>query len=449
MTNNTYWNKDLLNRQLDAEMIIRNATKIHDEGIVTGKSGLVMAINAPWGGGKSFLLDGIAEDLSKEGRLVLRFNAWENDYSKDALTSFLSEIVDQLEKATDDGDEEENSALREIKRNAGKVALDVGKVIGAGIIKKLSGVAADEIFDALTGSADKVDIGKSNGDGISFDFTKDIFSIHAAEKRNIHNLKESLNKLYQGQKSKEAPIFILVDEIDRCRPNFAIELLEAIKHIFHTFGVCFLIAINEDQLLKSIRVVYGDEFDSREYLKRFFDVDYALDASVSDNLWEAELAKYGRLADKLFIPFGGNAIHYLTDLSKSFTLTPRDIEKVCFRLYLLDGMTDATKFHIAYLAPTLFSQQKNHKIVFNDAEHKQFTKALHAERFDQSNASEICCSPSQSLKAAAALYRHYAGIQQISLSKTPSQDLSETVIKTRFNLADCNKAVERLGRISK
>jgi len=347
----SHWENDKLNRQLDAEIIIDTARKIHDEGVVTGKNGLVMAINAPWGGGKSYLLDGIAENLGRAGYKVLRFNAWENDYSKDALSSFLAEMGDQIESLFGTG----NDTVADFKKSAKRIAWDVSKVFFAAALKKLSGAAIDDLVEAANGKDGEI------GEGASPEFTKDLFTHHKDLKEQVALLRKSLSDLYQSQEGGAKPIFILVDELDRCRPNFSIELLEAIKHIFQVDGICFLVAVNKEELINSIKVIYGESFDSRHYLQRFFDVDYKVKVTVSAELWEVHLEKYGSLIEKLYLPGSEKITTYLSDLSHSFGLTPRDIEQVCFKLYLLNGRinTGNQKLHIGCLMPLLFAQQKN------------------------------------------------------------------------------------------
>ncbi|WP_081764293.1 P-loop NTPase fold protein [Sphingobium sp. Ant17] len=69
---------------------------------------------------------------------------------------------------------------------------------------------------------------------------------------------------------RQAPIFVVVDELDRCRPDYAIALLESIKHLFDVPGVVFVIALHGRQLTASIEAVYGAKFDATAYLRRFF-----------------------------------------------------------------------------------------------------------------------------------------------------------------------------------
>ena len=75
-------------------------------------------------------------------------------------------------------------------------------------------------------------------------------------------------------RDNDLPVVVCVDELDRCRPNYAIEFLEISKHIFDVDGVAFVLAVNMTELAKSVQVMYGNSFDSKTYLRRF--VDHAL-----------------------------------------------------------------------------------------------------------------------------------------------------------------------------
>ena len=72
------------------------------------------------------------------------------------------------------------------------------------------------------------------------------------------------------------PLVVVVDELDRCRPSYAIELLETAKHLFAVDRVVFVLAVNRAQLAESVRALYGSGFNSEGYLRRFFDLDFRL-----------------------------------------------------------------------------------------------------------------------------------------------------------------------------
>ena len=71
-------------------------------------------------------------------------------------------------------------------------------------------------------------------------------------------------------------VIILVDELDRCRPIYAIELLERVKHLFDTEGIVFVLGVDRKQLSHSVKALYGATFDAAGYLRRFIDIDYKL-----------------------------------------------------------------------------------------------------------------------------------------------------------------------------
>ena len=94
------------------------------------------------------------------------------------------------------------------------------------------------------------------------------------EKKN--ELKAALQELSGGVKTDtKPPLVFIIDELDRCRPTFAIELLERVKHIFDIPDMVFVLGINRNELCSSIRSVYG-EIDADTYLRRFFDMEFLL-----------------------------------------------------------------------------------------------------------------------------------------------------------------------------
>ena len=71
-------------------------------------------------------------------------------------------------------------------------------------------------------------------------------------------------------------LVVFIDELDRCKPSFAIEMLERIKHYFDDERIIFVVSINKEQLIHTISNYYGSEFDATRYLNRFFDVSINL-----------------------------------------------------------------------------------------------------------------------------------------------------------------------------
>lgn len=129
---------------------------------------------------------------------------------------------------------------------------------------------------------------------------------HKTVKESIKLFKENLTELIEHLNSLREvnlPLLIFVDELDRCRPDYAIELLEGIKHLFGVPGVTFVIATNIAQLSESIKAVYGSGFDGQRYLQRFFDLQYTLSAPDNKSFSRLMLSEIP-LPDLPYIVYG-------------------------------------------------------------------------------------------------------------------------------------------------
>lgn len=85
----------------------------------------------------------------------------------------------------------------------------------------------------------------------------------------MNDARKALEILVECIPSHNNKVFILIDELDRCRPSYAIEMLETIKHFFELKNYVFVVATDTEQLSHSVKAVYGDFFDGKEYLSRF------------------------------------------------------------------------------------------------------------------------------------------------------------------------------------
>ena len=52
-------------------------------------------------------------------------------------------------------------------------------------------------------------------------------------------------------------LVFLIDELDRCRPTYAVETIEKIKHLFSVPGIIWVLVMNKEQIESSIQKVYG------------------------------------------------------------------------------------------------------------------------------------------------------------------------------------------------
>ena len=198
-----------------------------------------MSLHGGWGTGKTYLLRGWQKQLQKEGRQVVYFNAWEDDFQADPLTA----IVGQLWKKIKESDSAEiKASLKSLFGNLGE------KVLGV--------------------------VGATRGDFQSVaERTVDGYLNMRVE---LDDLKERLEKFAKKVKGQtKFPLVFIVDELDRCRPTFAIEVLERVKHLFGAPNIVFVFGVNKEVLKASIQSVYG-EIKTENYLRRFFDIGLTL-----------------------------------------------------------------------------------------------------------------------------------------------------------------------------
>jgi len=283
------WVDDLLDRKKYADFLTNyvEGKCLHDS------PALVLALDAPWGSGKTFFIDNWSTDLKSLKRVVVKFNAWENDSAEDPVVSFMAELRNGLvpfREALPVGDavrEAIETKSREVVSNLRRAVLPVLGVVAKAVVKKATGIATEELMDAVAGvddepSSDAGDLRESSIEamdkGLDKFFEKALEG-HSDRLNSIKLFRKSLEELLSLLNEKaeiKGPLYVFVDELDRCRPDYAIRLLEGIKHLFSVKGVAFVVATNLSQLSKAVGGIYGVNFDGYLYLKRFFDIECSL-----------------------------------------------------------------------------------------------------------------------------------------------------------------------------
>lgn len=102
---------------------------------------------------------------------------------------------------------------------------------------------------------------------------------------------ERFRRRLEAAVEKNDRVVFLVDELDRCRPDHAIGILEWSKHAFSIDGVHFVLGVHLDQLSLTVKQLYGTEFDGRGYLDRLIHMEVGLPAVSVERLVERELER--------------------------------------------------------------------------------------------------------------------------------------------------------------
>ena len=251
---NPYQN-DALDRKSSVEILARLIRLV--------ESPCVVGIDAGWGNGKTTFLRMLDRCLVKQQVPVVSFNAWESDYVSDPFTAIITELTDKL--AIFDGE-----SCPDTKEKIKKA------------IERAKAVIKTRRPAILRVAFEKVPLlGKLLGLVIEGLATPDVdvqVSTYREARKSVEEFAITLQELAQSVSAdrKNPLLVVAIDELDRCRPSYAVELLEVAKHLFAVDGVVFVIAVNRAELAHSVQALYGSGFDARGYLGRFFDLDFRL-----------------------------------------------------------------------------------------------------------------------------------------------------------------------------
>ena len=212
-----------------------------------------LSVDAGWGFGKTTFLNMCAQYMRNQDFAVVQFNAWETDFTDDPLVALSTEITTGLKAVAPHGIEELRAATNSLARLRWPLARTLASVIP--IVGTQLAAEMNSLDDA-NGEDDRL---------LRYEKT-------TAE---VSEFREKLQKVANSLDG-DRPLIVVIDELDRCRPSYAIELLEVAKHLFTVDRIMFVLATNRTQLAHSVKAIYGSEFDAEGYLERFFDIDYRL-----------------------------------------------------------------------------------------------------------------------------------------------------------------------------
>ena len=291
----------------------------------------VILVNAPWGGGKTFFAKRWQALLEKSQIKTIYFDAYSADYADDPFVSFTGEIVRLVKEQFP-----EDKAIAQTKDAFTKAAVQVGKrALGLGSKIALAALTRNAVewadLKSLTAEKEKVADGLAE---IGTDLLQQKIDGYAEEQNAVVEFRTKLQALAGTVKAQQNfPLTIIVDELDRCRPDFALGLLERIKHLFEVENVAFVLFVNQEQLENSIRHRFGIVGDqARTYLQKFATITVDLPKGRNSDDYVNGLSAYCRalvLHYELDDESGDwrDVGDYLGVLSGHFRLTLREAEK--------------------------------------------------------------------------------------------------------------------------
>ena len=346
--------QDLLDRQ-------RTINKWTERFIKNGNH-LVLAVHAEWGMGKTFFAKQWHEHLKKLNYPVCYIDAFENDFIDDPFKVITFSIINQLkenENIKKGLDKEIQDFENEGKNYLWEAVKLTGKHTMQSVLSLLPLIKADKTADEL------VKMYKE-------EVYKDPYAEEDSYKIHVKNFKEKLEKLVYDDK----PLVIMVDELDRCKPSFAIELLEKLKHLYDVNNVIFILFINENELANIVKGYYGSELNGHEYLRKFIDIRAEL-PELNQDTARKFITTHSNLLQNNFQHID-TPIYCIEELIRLFNFSLRDILQLINLAKYYNYKNDAYLF--LYVAILKGFQIKNREI---------YNKLITMQNVDFSKYDEI------------------------------------------------------------
>jgi len=245
-----------------------------DHDFVEGS--LVVSLNAEFGFGKSTFLKMWENDLNARREeetttpLAINLNAWESDYCDEPLLPIISALIEAIEATVEQPDTDlKINKLKEAAKDVAWFTLGVANsVVKEGL--KIDAIAAGKL------AKEKKDE-REEAEAIT---RPDLLDEYQKRRHALWNLKTLLKEYLAGDTPKA---FIFIDELDRCRPDYAVSYLETIKHVFDIHGLVFVLAVDYAHLENSAKSLYGPDLKFRKYFRKFVHRGFELPAPSDAN----------------------------------------------------------------------------------------------------------------------------------------------------------------------
>lgn len=315
---------DVLQRQQFGDALSNLVTRSTDE--------LVISLDGKWGEGKTTFVRMWQGLLKEKGIPSIYIDAFQNDYTEDAFISIASAITSYVDQHS--AESQKSSAFKDKAKKVGVRLLSWTAKIG--IKAATLGIIKESDIDALSEIGE--DVAADTSETIA-DLVKERLNAHSKETELIQSFRESLSDLPANLvDNSSGRLVIVIDELDRCKPSFAVEVLEKIKHLFSVKNVVFLLVMHKQQLEEAIRSVYGANIDAHTYLQKFINVETSIPKRVTDrynNDIELYINKLLQLHEITTWGDDRNIVDCLIPLAQHFNLSLRQLEKVFTNLAII------------------------------------------------------------------------------------------------------------------
>ncbi|MCY3674559.1 MAG: P-loop NTPase fold protein [Paracoccaceae bacterium] len=340
--------KDLLQRNITGDLFSKLMQSFENPRVV--------ALDGSWGTGKTWFLKwwGTCHMNKFADTTVVYFDAFAHDYISDPLPALVSALEGKIDK--DILKKIEKAAFKLVKPLAQKV-MDLAAP-GSSEVLPLFG----EFIKALTDENEYWNNEKERMEGIG----------------KFRTALKALASTGNGKK-----LIFVVDELDRCRPDYALEVLEVIKHFFSVDNVHFVLGVNYKALEDMVSVRYGAEDYATEYLEKFIQIKLSLPNEIidGDQTKQNVLEYLDHLCQEMQVPkhIGSTLKKQVGFVSRANPISLRQIQHIVSAVLLVDEtvlkMLDTPNRSILYVMNDLIIS----RVVRNDIYQKFLTGAITEE----------------------------------------------------------------------
>lgn len=326
------WANSIPNAQANAEMLTQE--------ICNEQTPFVLSVEAPYGMGKTYFFTRFCEHLKKNGIPCIYISAWENDYAPSPFLYLLKEILNFFDKELSPTTKDPISKLQE-------KGIKLGKRLLSSISVQYKGIEANlgSFISSFLNDADSIQQFKKEFSGL-------ITQLHV-----------------------NVPLVIIVDELDRCRPDYALKTIEIMKHFFDIEQVFFIIPINKGAISEAVSAVYGQTVaqQGENYLRKLIDKEILLPSPNKESYKQIASSvitkeKLKPALDKGSIEdnnnYNGFAIiaEHFGNYARPRNLTYRETVQVC-ETFIQYANNIPHKIHVEYLVFLLCRKLEKNNIV--------------------------------------------------------------------------------------
>lgn len=301
---------DILNRDAFVEQLLRLM-----DNISSNKASTCFAINGPWGCGKSFVLDMFEEQLNviqseetyTDKYFVVRYNSWKFDYYDEPLVAIVSTMIAAIEEKTKlFPDSQEKREILGMLKATGVALLSIAN----DAVKEKTGLDFQRAYGIVkTGEKEGAAAYESEHD----------YDVYFGFNKMIAKLAELLAEI-----SKDYTVVFIVDELDRCIPEYAVKVLERLHHLTENqSNIITVLAIDKPQLVAGVKQLFGFE-NPEKYLEKFINFEIKLDNGSVSELITEKYSDYIELFDKDIFQFDDSVEECLQAIFKGIDVRTQE-----------------------------------------------------------------------------------------------------------------------------